>query len=560
MAQPSPSAPAPSPLTPAALGVVLAGTAAATWVATAAVRDSWVRLGLCLLGLALVLLGPRWRRARPWQGVALAVLAVAAVTHSAGPDLWRYVSTPWVRVWNVYHYYVGAKYFGEVGYSDIYRLSLAVDRVYGDYWQPIENVRDLDTYEVVERASPEVEARWLERLTPERRLELARDLSALAPHMRPKDWRAIFRDRGYNATPFWTVVGRAVAELLPATSPRALKALSGLDLLLLPLTFLALARAFGARRATWVLVLFCLSPVNQERLVGGFLQYDWFAAIALGFAWLRGGRPVASALAFAYATLARVFPALLVASLALPVALRFVRRRRLARRDGLFAATFAAALVVGFGLGCLTPRGVGAWGEFVAKIGVHTEAHQTGEQRIGLAHALTRDLGRIDLDAAEGPSKAARRTALAAQRPLYYGLAGLLVVGWLGATLLRRNRGDALLLGLVPVFALTVASRYYWATLALFGAWSRNKARRGLITAQLAIFGGFALLWGLAPDAWTAYNLTNLALTLLFLGLVVTQTRRGARVLRRARAIGSLRLRSPLPPVPSPPARGRRPE
>ncbi len=511
--------------------------------------DTWVRVALCLFGLALVLLGPRLRRVRPWQGAALAALAVAAVTHAAGPDLWRFVTTPWVRVWNVYHYYVGAKYFGEVGYSDLYRLSLAADRAHGDYWRPIERVRDLDSYLVVERASPEEEARWLEKLASERRLELARDLSALAPQMKAKEWRGIFRDRGYNATPFWTVVGRAVTEILPATSPRALKTLAGLDLILLPLTFLALGRAFGARTATWILVLFCLSPVNRERLVGGFLQYDWFAAIGLGLAWLRRGKPIASALAFAYATLARIFPALLVASLALPVALRFLRRRRLARRDGLFAATFVAALVAGFGIGCLTPRGVGAWGEFAAKIGVHTEAHQTGEQRIGLAHALTRDFGHLELEAeADAPSKQARRAALTAQRPLYWVLAGLLLLGWLAATALRRGRGDALLLGMVPLFALTVASRYYWAILALFGAWSRPEPRRGLIAGQLAIFAGFSLLWGLAPDRWAAYNLTNLALTVLFIWLVVTQSRRQTRVVRRARRLHL---------IPSPPARGR---
>lgn len=100
------------------------GTAAGLWLAP----DWWrVLVGLAALG---VVVAPRlpWPRRVPAasrRGLLLVVLAVAATAQATAVDLWSFASTPTVRVWNVYHYFLGAKYFPELGYKDLYVATLA---------------------------------------------------------------------------------------------------------------------------------------------------------------------------------------------------------------------------------------------------------------------------------------------------------------------------------------------------------------------------------------------------------------------------------------------------
>ncbi len=121
------------------------------------------------------------------EGV-LAVLAFLALGHAAAVDLWHFATTPRVRVWNVYHYYLGAKYFGELGYHDLYDASLAADAGGRGYWSGVDRVRDLRSYRVRRRGDARFE--WRERFSPRRWEAFRDDLEALQVQRRPLPRRA----------------------------------------------------------------------------------------------------------------------------------------------------------------------------------------------------------------------------------------------------------------------------------------------------------------------------------------------------------------------------------
>ncbi|HRC84877.1 MAG TPA: glycosyltransferase 87 family protein [Thermoanaerobaculia bacterium] len=514
--------------------VLCLATVAATVAAGQVLKDLWIRILLAACGTALALLARRSRAASTWYLPSLAVLALAALVHTAGGDFRRFVTSDWVRGWNTYHYYLGPKYFGEVGYFDLYRASLVADQQLGGLWQTVPKARDQHTYAVLPREAAIGGYRPEEHFSPARWQEFQQDIQALGPTLPLRKWRTVFRDRGYNATPFWSVAVSPLARLLPPTSPAAFKLLTALDLLLLAWAFWALAKSFGPATALWVLFFFALTPVNQGRLVGGILQYDWFSAMALGLAWLSRRRAIPAALALAFASLARVFPVLLVFSVLLPAAWRAWRRRRLERHLVVFALGFGLAMALGVGIGCLSPRGPAAWGEFAAKIRIHTAQHVFGEQRVGLKHAFTQDLG----EPKPKTEVAARKQNFLEQTGLYWGLAGLLVLGWLAAVLFRRER-QAWLLGLVPVYALTVASRYYWSSLALLGAWGGRRPASGLARrlnlGQSLLLLAFYLASLRIPGAWARYNLLNWLIALLMILWLAASLYRDGRLWRRLR-------------------------
>jgi hypothetical protein len=532
----------------------------ATAAALGAAAAFWIEPGLwrVLAGAAAVavLLLPRLpgpaavglsaRRTR-W----LVLLAIAASAQATAPDLWAFATSPWVRVWNVYHYYLGSKYFAELGYADLYVASLAADGA--GYWRGIDRIRDLETHEVVPRAAALADYRPEEHFTAERWAAFRRDVAALQPQRPPDRWDGIFRDRGYNPPPLWTAVGGLLARL-PADRPWALKLLCALDLALLAATFLLIRRTFGARSAALVLLLFALNPVNDGRLVGNFLGYDWFAALASGFCLLRRGRTVPAAGLLAYAAGTRIFPAIFLAAAGLAAAATAWRTRSVAKRDLRFAAALAALGLAAFALGALGARGAGtgrsgwgAWGDFAGEISRHNAEHRFGEQRIGLAHVFTRDVRTLDFD---DPGRRERRELAARQRPLFVAAGTVLLLGFAFAAV-RRSPFDAFLLGLVPFFVLAVSSRYYWAVLALLPLLARPGPGAGLRTRRLAaaqagLFAvlGVAALRGLSGFGF--YSLFELLLAGLLAALVggfllhdlaVRRRRTPARAWYRSRAL-----------------------
>lgn len=498
-------------------------------------NEPW-RLGLAVVTVAVLLWRSTWVSA--WRGRILLLLALAGLAQATSVELWYFVTSPKVRVWNVYHYYLGAKYFRELGYHDLYSATLRADAEDRDYWRRVSTVRDLYSYDKVPRDDAAYHPE--EHFTPERWAELQRDVRALQVQMSARAWRGVFTDRGYNPSPLWTVVGGALASWVPASNLSGLKLLCSLDLLLLAATCWLIYRVFGLRAMALTLLLFVLTPVNNERLVGGFLQYDWFCAFALGFCLLRQDRPIAGAGLMAYAAMTRIFPGVFVVAALVPPLLRWIRDGRVARRHVVFVVAFSGFCALGIGLGTLNGHGLEGWREFAGNIGHHAERHTYGERRVGWKHFFTHELDSLDLD-----EPSARRMAAFEEQETLYRATGVGLLLLFGLVLLRRTFPDAMLLGLVPLFVLAVSSRYYWAYLVLLpllaqpGPAARRRTR-WLAAGQAAIYGAYAIVvlrrdaQGL-DEAFAAYSVLNLLLYVFFVALLGSYLRRDLRVLRRAR-------------------------
>jgi len=112
------------------------------------------------------------------------------------------------RVTDVYHYYMGSKYAHEVGYFDMYGAALAADDETGRLYHPRDGlVRDLRTLESVSVDDVLADRdRYRGRFSDERWQEWVGDVSFFKERLGPAAWNRILRDRGYNATPTWTMI------------------------------------------------------------------------------------------------------------------------------------------------------------------------------------------------------------------------------------------------------------------------------------------------------------------------------------------------------------------
>ena len=312
-----------------------------------------VQLALALAGAALWAHESRARaagspRARRVRGAALAALGVLGL--AAYPGFGRLHAGRALHIWDSYHYYLGAKYFAELGYDGLYECTALADAEAGlRHDVATRTITDLHTNLQIKTFDVLIHPeRCTDRFAAPRWAAFQRDVAWFRARVERETWHRMQRDHGYNATPVWHLLGAQLANLGPA-SELQLGCLAAIDPLLLLLTLGLVAWAFGWRTAALAaLVLGTCYPARFYWTGGAFLRMDWLCAMVAGLCFLRKDRPLAGGAALAYAAMLRLFPAALFAGPALAAASQLWRTRRLSpslRR--LFAgAALAAALLL----------------------------------------------------------------------------------------------------------------------------------------------------------------------------------------------------------------------
>jgi len=482
-----------------ALGTAAVGMAV---VVLSSPRPFWQRYELWAtwigrVALLVVLAGLAWerRRSRPMITWLLAGLALLPVTLHTSLTVDRALRGTAIRSWNVFHYYVGSKYFSELGYFDLYAATLYAD----DRWQEtkqdlepeeaaglnalpdfrhIELTRDLYKNRRVPR--DEATAKFDPGIISEARLaELGEDTRFLRRYLGTERWREVLWDFGYNPAPTWTVLATPLANLIP-TDHWSFRFITNSDLPLYLGIIGLIWWAFGLRAAAVGTLWMFAVPFNHLRFAGGFLQYDWlFAAVLTVCAWKKDRFALAGA-AMSYAAMTRVFPGFMV----IPVLLAMMREvrlgtgpwlRRLSRSHLRFMVALALGSALLFGASHLTGKGLDAWPSWMHKISNHSKFHPfTSDQRIGIGRLAVHAPSEEDFWAKiPGNTTEQFKRSL----PRRY-LIQLLCLPLLMVALPRRRELDGMILMLFAVFLVVTLSRYYasiWILLPLLGATDRHR-------------------------------------------------------------------------------------
>jgi hypothetical protein len=436
--------------------------------------------GTLLLGFVAV----QRRRGRAPGRVADGLLAaLGALAAACWGNLGSFHHPGFGHASETYHYLVGAKYFPELGYANLYRCTAIADAESGRRGEALaRHARDLETNLLVPAAEllrdPE---RCKARFSPARWRSFRRDVGFFREHLPPERWAATQVDHGYNATPAWGLVGGLLARTGPATGPRVL-ALELLDPLLLAATGVAIAWAFGWRTLCVALLYWGTNyPAHYGWVGGAYLRQLELAALLVGICCLRRARFASGGALLALASLVRVFPAVALAGVALKALVHAVGTRSLRLRPPhrrIAAGALATALLLvplsGVGVG-----GLGVWREFAARSRVLLATPL--RNHVGLRTVFAFDPATtartLEDPGQEDPFarwKEARRRSFEARRLPFAACVG--AFGLLLACAVRREEdwvAAVLGLGLVPI-ALELTC-YYWAVLVAYALlWERH--------------------------------------------------------------------------------------
>lgn len=508
--------------------------------------DAPLVLRLVSLGAFVLLLafGNRMRIPGTIHTIAVAGLTcLAFIAHTpfvrldtdGGPVGIAYDRFAWFHVHDIYHYYMGTKYFKEVGYSGLYEATVIAD--YEDDPSGFNReayIRDL-------RDNTDLRKRWsvlLERerivapFSKERWKEFKRDLEVFRDY-NPPIWHSsrIHTDHGYNGTPLTTTVLGLIANYQPLELGAFISIIKWFDLYLLLLVVALMGSFQGWSGALTFAFFWFVNPLNDYSLVGGaYLRYNYFVTLALAILFFQERKLAWSGFFFAVSSLFRIFPAFFFSGLFAYHLISRDRRSLLVRNRRLYLSfLITCILTVGATAFVKTPSGECAWIAFYKRMGANTPFHAIN--LIGLKYPFSYSYERSvytnqpdllgsswghvpqnDYWIEEVP-----RTFEQRKTGYYLSAISMLV---LAVLFLRRiAEEETFFLGIPLSFILLVMGQYYYCMLSLIPVIFRADRR-----ASVAL-GAFMLLCALAAAMEPLLELPDLqyvVINLLVLLFVTT--------------------------------------
>jgi hypothetical protein len=354
-------------------------------------RASLVRIGIAAGGLALFasgfwLRGEKRGRASRIRLILLCLLGLAA--YASYYHFFQLVHRGGFAGTDNYHYYVGSKYFSELGYYGLYECSLvALDQKGLLESDARLAARDLRSMDIWPESYVRVRATDCpERFGAERWREFGRDVAWFYKRWPEHIRRAVWSDHGYHPTPIWSLIGGSVASLVSIRDTSDVWLLGRLDRLLIALALAAVAWAFGLEIASLAAIVWGTGYMWRYGWVGdAMLRHAWWVSLVLGICLLRRGYAATGGASLGLATLLRLFPGVFPLGYLVRAGRRAWQERSVARSTirFMFGAGATCILLV---LACVVfmDQGIEAFLEFGAKIGKFVSAASTNKVGLGV--------------------------------------------------------------------------------------------------------------------------------------------------------------------------------
>ena len=355
------------------------------------------KLGLALLGALLLWWGSFLKRRgvpgrfQKFRDVFLIVLGILGYT---GYYNWGEFHVPKrVHTYEFFHYYVGAKYFPELGYTGLYECASLAEAEQG-FRRRVElrKIRDLRKNELVPARyvleDPErLKQGFTRPFTAERWDAFKHDTAYFRDRDGVEAWERMLQDNGYNPSPAWNMTGSLLANLGPA-SDSLIDTLAWIDPVLLLIMFGLITWAFGWRVTCVALLFFGTNaPALYFWTGGAYLRQDWLLWAMVGICLLKRGKPFLGGASLAVSALLRVFPAGFLVAIGLRILWILFRERRIDPIGARIVAGAALAVALLIPASSMVAGGFSAWSMFLKNTVKHAGTPLTND--MGLRTVLS---------------------------------------------------------------------------------------------------------------------------------------------------------------------------
>ncbi len=317
---------------------------------------------------------PVAERLKRFVGIALAGAAIVCAFNG-----FKYTYPPYWHHSDQFHYYMGAKYFRELGYAGLYKCTVVAQDQIGtvelreegsgrsfrldmskEVRQPEKKIRNLGGDNLLMPVTEVLEhpEHCTSRFSPARWNAFKEDVIFFRITSDKQYWEDMQKDHGYNPPPVWTILGSFFANLHLAND-RYMQFLASLDVVYLAGTFALIWWAFGWRVFVVAAIFWgCQALAPLSWTAGAFLRYDWFFYLVASTCFARKRYFTFAGASMVYASLLRIFPGLVVIGWLTVAGAFLIRHKRLAKshRQALVGGVLAAAVLIPLSLTVAGPE------------------------------------------------------------------------------------------------------------------------------------------------------------------------------------------------------------
>jgi hypothetical protein len=501
----------------------------------------------------------RWKR---FAGITLGLASIIAYFNGLDPGYPK-----WYHRHDQYHYYMGAKYFPEMGYDGLYRCAVIAEDELGVVKNTDPLLGTVGVYDMkkeVRAADMKIRNLGGDNLlvpvtefldhpeickatfSPERWNQYKQDVRFFRIASDKGYWDNIHHDHGFNPPPAWIILGRFFAELAPAGSVHLkwisegvlyVQMIAALDIIYMLGMFAGLYWAFGWRIFAVSAIFFgCQSSAPYFWTGGAFLRQDWLFYMVMAACLARKKYYKLAGACMVYTGLLRIFPGLTVIGWLAVVFWELVRRRRLTRPQGqmLIGGVAAAAVLIPLSmivcgastLGQATAQpkaaliaGKDAYQQFKTHtLEIHDRTPLTNHMglRVLVSHSLAGRMKYTEDHKLRDPFEVwmrLRNERYDKYKGIAYAVIALSLAAFVYVMRRVKSMWVAQCLAQVFIILLSQLTSYYYAFMILAGPLTRVK--RGL---EAPLFGFAALsqfvfmTFGYNDDKYTALTLISLLL------------------------------------------------
>ncbi len=467
---------------------------------------------LTALGLVVVLVVRKLKNQRVKRFLRPTMKGAAALLVAGACVMYFYTARGatrrhYLNFHDLFHYFLGCKYYPEVGYNDFYSCVLQADaEKKRPRWRDNMKSRDLVTYKRSTVAKVR-EQSDCSMFSEERREEFRKDTDLFSRYSP----RGAIADQGYNGAPFSAYVASWVANI-PELDYQNLTLLTFVDLMGLSLMFAVLVWGFGWRVA-FLAALFHTVNFADFFYHVSFFRYWWMVTLGIGLACLYRRKYGPSAVFLTVSAMLNVFPVLFFAGIALKLLVSLITERTLKPHYKTFVAWAVAATIVCGAISCLNSRPLERYQTFFSNMGTHSAL--LGDRRTGFKYnfffrgEFTKDSPRVSY---RDKDRDLKRYGVP-----YFVLVGLILAFGAFVVLRLDDFRATVLAGFLLFFMLFSTVVYYYCVasiLVLFWAEDINR-KRGVVFVGLLF-----LMMSLLYIAWWVFQhkvfVVNTVLTGLF--------------------------------------------
>jgi hypothetical protein len=454
-----------------------------------AVNDTILWLKVILSAATIILLYLRYRKGKTSaaspkthsSGTTVAIGLAVVLSFGVFHNLGTMRAGTFVHYADMFHYYLGAKYFKELGYFELYNAVIIADAEQGNELARLPFYTDLRTYQNAPREKAlEQTVRVKGVFSEERWVEFKDDVAYFKQATGgPSSPGVIFllMDHGYNGSPISTFILGVIANIVPVAQ---LSLLASLDVLLVVAMGALVFRTFGFEMGSLFSVYFCINLLNPyDYISGAFLRYDWLFYIVVSVCLLERGRYASSAFFLTLSAMIRVFPAVLFYGMAVIIFKNVKATRAVDKKYVRFVLAAGATATVLFFLPAATlGSALQPWKEFADNIAIHDSGVYVNH--LGLRGVALFEPSHLSLDRFAEAFKSTQsddivrnwqdiKEAEYKQKKPAMLFASLLVLICLTTIIWKReSETESVLWPLVLVYAASYPSHYYYAFLCLF--------------------------------------------------------------------------------------------